>query len=58
MFALYRTLEEIIPPFSMKPLRKKAKFVAVPSTSGTGTEVTCVSVITKDTDRRGYPQDI
>lgn len=40
------TLEDIIPPFSMKPLRKKAKFIAVPSTSGTGTEVTCVSVIT------------
>ena len=40
------TLEEIIEPFSMKPLRNKAKFVAVPSTSGTGTEVTCVSVIT------------
>ena len=39
-------LEEIIPPFSIKPLRNKAKFVAVPSTSGTGTEVTCVSVIT------------
>jgi len=40
------TLEEIIPPFTIKPLRKKAKFVAIPSTSGTGTEVTCVSVIT------------
>ncbi|MCI5157432.1 MAG: iron-containing alcohol dehydrogenase [Candidatus Electrothrix sp. AUS1_2] len=40
------TLEDIIPPFSMKPLRNKAKFVAIPSTSGTGTEVTCVSVIT------------
>lgn len=40
------TLEEIIPPFAIKPLRNKAKFVAVPSTSGTGTEVTCVSVIT------------
>jgi alcohol dehydrogenase class IV len=40
------TLEDIIPPFSIKPLRKKAKFIAIPSTSGTGTEVTCVSVIT------------
>ncbi len=40
------SLEEIIPPFSIKPLRQKAHFVAVPSTSGTGTEVTCVSVIT------------
>ena len=40
------TLEEIIPPFTIKPLRRKARFVAVPSTSGTGTEVTCASVIT------------
>jgi len=40
------TLKEIIPPFTIKPLRRKARFVAVPSTSGTGTEVTCVSVIT------------
>ena len=38
--------EDIIPPFTIKPLRRKAKFVAIPSTSGTGTEVTCVSVIT------------
>ena len=38
--------EDIIPPFSIKPLRKKAKFIAVPSTSGTGTEVTCAAVIT------------
>lgn len=39
-------LEDIIPPFTIKPLRKKARFIAIPSTSGTGTEVTCVSVIT------------
>ncbi len=49
------TLEEIIPPFSIKPLRKKAKFVAVPSTSGTGTEVTCVSVITDRKKGVKYP---
>jgi alcohol dehydrogenase len=43
------TVDEIIKPFNIKPLRQKARFVAVPSTSGTGTEVTCVAVIT---DRR------
>ena len=53
MWALYEhpgtTFEDIIAPFSIKPLRNKAHFVAIPSTSGTGTEVTCVAVIT---DRR------
>ena len=49
------TLEDIIPPFSIKPLRNKAKFVAVPSTSGTGTEVTCVSVITDRKKGVKYP---
>jgi len=38
--------EDIIPPFTIKPLRNKATFVAIPSTSGTGTEVTCAAVIT------------
>jgi alcohol dehydrogenase class IV len=38
--------EDIIPPFTIKPLREKATFVAIPSTSGTGTEVTCAAVIT------------
>lgn len=47
--------EDIIPPFSIKPLRKKAVFVAIPSTSGTGTEVTCVSVITNRTKGIKYP---
>lgn len=40
------TFEDIIVPFGIKPLRNKAIFVAIPSTSGTGTEVTCASVIT------------
>lgn len=44
------TFEEIVAPFTIKPLRNKARFVAIPSTSGTGTESTCVAVIT-DTDK-------
>ena len=40
------TFAEITVPFSIKPLRNKARFVAIPSTSGTGTESTCVAVIT------------
>ncbi len=47
--------EEIVPPFSIKPLRNKAIFVAIPSTSGTGTEVTCVSVITDRKKGVKYP---
>ncbi|WP_249029753.1 iron-containing alcohol dehydrogenase [Tannockella kyphosi] len=40
------TFEEICVPFSFPKLRKKAKFIAIPSTSGTATEVTAFSVIT------------
>lgn len=40
------TFEEIIKPFSFPTLRKKARFLAIPSTSGTATEVTAFSVIT------------
>ena len=40
------TFEDIIQPFSFPELRKKAKFCAIPSTSGTATEVTAFSVIT------------
>ena len=40
------TFEEIIQPFSFPELRKKAKFIAISSTSGTATEVTAFSVIT------------
>ena len=49
------TFEEIVPPFTIKPLRKKAQFVAIPSTSGTGTEATCVSVITDRSKGTKYP---
>jgi alcohol dehydrogenase class IV len=41
-----KKFEDIKDPFTIPELRKKAKFIAIPSTSGTGTEVTCVAVIT------------
>lgn len=49
------TFEEIIKPFSVKPLRNKARFVAIPSTSGTGTEATCASIITDTGKGIKYP---
>jgi alcohol dehydrogenase len=49
------TFEEICVPFAIKPLRGKAKFIAIPSTSGTGTEVTCVAVITDREKGTKYP---
>ena len=41
-----KTFEDIKDPFTMPKLRTKAIFVAIPSTSGTATEVTAFSVIT------------
>lgn len=49
------TFEEIIQPFSFPTLRQKAKFLAIPSTSGTATEVTAFSVITDYTKGTKYP---
>lgn len=49
------TLEEIAAPFAVKPLRNKAIFVAIPSTSGTGTEITGLSVITDREKGTKYP---
>ncbi len=40
------TFEQLITPFSFPTLRTKARFCAIPSTSGTATEVTAFSVIT------------
>ena len=40
------TFDDVKKPFSLPPLRQKAIFVAIPSTSGTATEVTSFSVIT------------
>ncbi|MCD8158771.1 MAG: iron-containing alcohol dehydrogenase [Clostridiales bacterium] len=49
------TFEEIITPFSFPELRQKAKFIAIPSTSGTATEVTAFSVITDYSTGVKYP---
>lgn len=49
------TFEDIKTPFSMPKLRRKAIFVAIPSTSGTATEVTAFSVITDYKTKVKYP---
>lgn len=49
------TFEEILQPFSFPELRQKAKFLAIPSTSGTATEVTAFSVITDYAKGVKYP---
>ena len=50
MWAFYEypdtKFEDLITPFNFPTLRTKAKFCAIPSTSGTATEVTAFSVIT------------
>lgn len=48
-------LDDIITPFSFPPLRSKARFVAIPSTSGTATEVTAFSVVTDYAKGIKYP---
>ncbi|SUY47947.1 NADH-dependent butanol dehydrogenase [Clostridium putrefaciens] len=40
------TFDDVKDPFTVPELRNKARFVAIPSTSGTATEVTAFSVIT------------
>ncbi|ATA26076.1 hypothetical protein BIY26_12750 [Brenneria goodwinii] len=48
-------LEDILPVGSMPPLRNKAKFVAIPSTSGSASEITAFSVITDTESHIKYP---
>lgn len=50
-----KTFDDIKEPFTMPKLRRKAIFVAIPSTSGTATEVTAFSVITDYKTLIKYP---
>ncbi len=47
--------KEVAKPFNIPELRNKARFVAIPSTSGTATEVTAFSVITDYSEKIKYP---
>ena len=49
------SFEDIIEPGSMPGLRNKAKFAAIPSTSGTASEITAFSVITDTENHIKYP---
>lgn len=59
MWAFYEypdvTFEDLIIPFNFPELRTKARFLAIPSTSGTATEVTAFSVITDYAKGIKYP---
>ena len=59
MWAFYEhpetTFEDLCIPFNFPVLRNKAKFLAIPSTSGTATEVTAFSVITDYSKGIKYP---
>ena len=49
------TFEKAVVPFGLPELRQKARFIAIPSTSGTATEVTAFSVITDYKTEIKYP---
>ena len=51
----HTNFQDLITPFSFPTLRTKAKFCAIPSTSGTATEVTAFSVITDYNKGIKYP---
>lgn len=59
MWAFYEypdtTFEDLRTPFNFPKLRTKARFCAIPSTSGTATEVTAFSVITDYSKGIKYP---
>lgn len=59
MWAFYEypetTFEDLCTPFNFPKLRQKARFCAIPSTSGTATEVTAFSVITDYSKGIKYP---
>jgi alcohol dehydrogenase class IV len=50
-----KNFDDIKDPFTIPELRSKAKFLAIPSTSGTATEVTAFSVITDYKTEIKYP---
>ena len=49
------TFDQIVPVGSMPALRNKAKLIAIPSTSGTASEITAFSVITDHETHMKYP---
>ena len=59
MWAIYEhpelTFEQMIQIGGIPPLRNKAKFIAIPATSGTGTEITALAVITDREKGVKYP---
>ena len=59
MWALYEypelSFEKMTEVGGIPPLRNKARFVAIPSTSGTGTEITALAVITDTEKGVKYP---
>lgn len=59
MWAFYEnpnlSLENILQPGSLPKLRDKARFAAIPSTSGTASEITAFSVITDTKNHIKYP---
>jgi alcohol dehydrogenase class IV len=46
------TWAEALVPFGIPPMGRRARLVAVPTTSGTGSETTCVAVFVDDTGRK------